>query len=222
MPRPFLGLLCQRECLLPTLRGWLAILLLVTLTAAGAARGIYPFLAVQDSVPGGALVVEGWAPDYALAECLDEFRRHHYDGIFVTGMALEKGTILAEYKTYADLSAAILVRLGADPQAVHAVPSPPAEQDRTYNTARALRDSMQAQGFAVKNLNIVTLGTHSRRTRLLYEEVFGPGTRIGVIAVPHRDFMPSRWWRSSQGFRVVIGESIAYLYARCLFQLQAL
>jgi hypothetical protein len=203
--------------LLPTVRGWLAIVLFLVLAATGAVRGVYSFLSVQDSVPGGVLVTEGWAPDYALAEGLAEFRQHHYEGIFSTGSPMDEGGVLSEYKTYADLSAAILIRLGADPQTVHAVPSPAVAQDRTYASALALRDSLRAHGVAMEKVNVVSVGTHSRRTRLLYEKAFGPSTRVGIIAVPHRDFEPERWWRSSQGFRIVTGELIAYFYARFLF-----
>ncbi|MGB8166731.1 MAG: hypothetical protein WCF18_04520, partial [Chthoniobacteraceae bacterium] len=78
MTRSFLGLLHRRECLLPTALGWVAILLLMTLAAVSAVRGAYGFLAVEDSVPGGVLVAEGWEPDYALAEALAEFRRQPY------------------------------------------------------------------------------------------------------------------------------------------------
>lgn len=218
MPRPFLGLLHRRECLLPTVRGWLAILFLLGVISVGAFRGVYSFLAVQDSLPGGVLVAEGWAPDYTLAETLSEFRRHPYLGIYVTGIPMEKGGVLSEYKTYAELSAACLIRLGADPQSVHAVPSLPARQDRTYATALALRGKLREQGVAGDRLNVITLGAHARRTRLLFEKAFGPAARIGIVAVPHRDFDPTRWWRSSQGFRIITGEVIAYCYARFLFR----
>ena len=220
MNRPFLGLLHRRECLLPTVRGWLAIIVVTGLLAVVAVRSVYPFLAVQDSFPSGVLVAEGWAPDYALAECLAEFRRHPYAGIFVTGIPLDEGGLLSEYKTFADASAAILIRLGADPQTVHAVPSMAVTQDRTYATALALRDHLREHGISTATINIVTLGAHSRRTRLLYAKAFGPSTRVGIIAVPHGDFDSARWWRSSQGFRIVTGEVIAYIYARCVFHPQ--
>lgn len=221
MPRLFFGLLRRRECLLPTARGWLAIILVAALLGTIAVRNVYSFLAVEDSVPGGVLVVEGWAPDYALGEALAEFQRHPYRGIYVTGIPLEQGAILSEYRTFAELSATTLVRLGADPGTVHAVPSPPIRQDRTYATAVALRERLRESGVAAEKINVLSLGAHSRRTRLLYEKAFGPATRIGIIAIPARDYDPARWWKSSQGFRVITGELIAYAYARCLFRSDA-
>ncbi len=217
MSRPFLGLLHRRECLLPTWRGWLVLLLVIALAAAAALPGVYPFLAPQDSVPGGILVPEGWATDYALAEALAEFRRHPYEGIYTTGGPLEEGALLARYENYAELSAASLLKLGADPQTVHPVAAPLYLQDRTYGSAIALRDKLRATGVSAEKVNIVSLGAHSRRTRLLFQKAFGPGTRVGIIAVAPRDFDPAHWWRSSAGFRTVSDELIAYLYARFLF-----
>ncbi len=215
--RPALGLLQRRTCLVPTWRGWLALILLGVLFALAAVRGVYGFLAVRDSVPGGILAVEGWVPDYALTATLAEYRLHSYRGIFLTGLPIEHGEALSEYGTYAELNAAILRHLGADPRSLTAIPTPVVQQDRTYASALALRDWLRANAVPTETVNIISLGAHSRRTRLLYEKAFGPTTRVGIIAVPHRDFEPARWWRSSQGFRIVTGEVIAYLYARCLF-----
>lgn len=213
----FLGLIQRRECLVPTWRGWLAILVGLAVSAFLAVRGIYGFLAVHDSIPGGLLVAEGWAPDYALEETLAEFRRHSYRGIFVTGVPLDHGELLSEYGSFAARSAAVLVRMGADPEKVHAVPSADVRQDRTFATARALRASLAAHGISADTVNVVSLGAHSRRTRLLYQKAFGPVTRVGIIAIEPRDFDPARWWHSSQGVRIVIDESIAWLYARFIF-----
>src|SRR5260221_7453473 len=85
------GLLQRRECLLPTWRGWLVLLFAVAALIILSIRGAYPFLAVNDPVDSGVLVVEGWLPDYALQETITEFGRGHYSRIFVTGGPLENG-----------------------------------------------------------------------------------------------------------------------------------
>jgi len=41
---------------------------------------------------------------------------------------------------------------------------------------------------------------------------------VGVTALPPLDFNPDRWWRTSEGFRTVTSEAIAYLYARFFFR----
>lgn len=187
----------------------------------GLLRGTYGFLAVQDSIPGGVLVVEGWAPDHAIERALAEFRGHRYEGLFVTGGPLEQGTFLSEHQTFAQLGAATLLRIGADPQTLHAVPAPRVRQDRTYASAVALREWLSAHHIAMEKVNLVSLGAHARRSRMLFQRAFGPATQIGVIAAEEREFDPAHWWRSSSGFRIVSGEVIAYVYARCFFRPKA-
>jgi len=208
----------RRECLVPTWRGWLAILLVIALAAFAGVRGLLPFLAVHDPAPGGVLIVEGWMPDYALAQVIEEFRREKYSALIASGTPLEKGAVLAEYQSYAELTAASLRKLGADPATVHAVPAAAVRQDRTYAAALAVKAWLRENGLPDARLNLVSLGAHSRRSRLLYEKAFGPGVRVGIIPLEDREFDPRQWWRSSAGFRMVTGEVIAYFYARFLFR----
>ena len=69
----------------------------------------------------------------------------------------------------------------------------------------------------VDRINIAGNGPHSRRTRLLYEKALGPGFQIGIFNVEERGFDPKGWWKTSQGFRTVVDETIAYAYARFFF-----
>jgi hypothetical protein len=215
--RPFWGLVRRRECLLPTWRGWLLLLLAGLLLTIVAVRKAPSFLTVNDPVGGGVLVVEGWVPDYALGEVITEFRRHHYSKLYVVGVPLERGSPLSEYKTYAELSAATLLKMGMDPDSVQAVPTPATRRDRTYASALVLKQWMQQHNVMPTELNLISMGVHSRRSRLLFEKAFGRDARVGIIALENRDYDPAHWWTSSQGVRVVTDELIAYGYARLLF-----
>jgi hypothetical protein len=214
---PLGGFLQHRECLLPTWRGWLVLLLACTALIVFSVRGAYSFLAVSDPVYNGALVVEGWMPDYALQQAITEFRRDHYSKIFVTGGPLEQGGPLSEYRTAAELGAAILMRLGADSTAVQAVPAPKVRVDRTYASAVALKNWLDQHGLAETNFNVISLGPHSRRSRLLFEKALGRGCRVGVITVEEEGYDARRWWESSEGVRTVLDEMLAYWYARLSF-----
>jgi hypothetical protein len=213
----FGGFLCRRQCLVPTLRGWLLLLLSLGALAIIGAREMGPFLMVNNPVPGGVLVVEGWLPDYAMEATVAEFNRNHYDKLFVTGIPLTQGAPLSEYKTYAELGAAVLLKLGLSTNVVQPVPAPLVQQDRTYAMACSLKSWMGEHGMSPTKVNLITLGPHARRSRLLFEKALGKGVTIGVTAIPSRDFDPAHWWRSSYGVRMVIGETLAYAYARCLF-----
>lgn len=211
------GLLQRRECVLPTWRGWLALVLVAGLIVTFAMRRACAFLTVHDPAPGGVLVVEGWISPGSAREALEEFRRRPYTGLYVTGGPIEPDSPLAEFRSYAELSAGVLKRLGADPATLHAVPGPAAARDRTYSTALALKNALRESGVSLATVNVMTSAAHSRRSRLLYEKAFGPGTRIGMIATEERGFDPDHWWRTSAGFRAVIDELVAYFYARFLF-----
>jgi hypothetical protein len=213
----FWGLLQRRECLCLTWRGRCAVLALAALALFGAVRGIHPFLAIHDSQPGGFLILEGWAPDYVFDVATNEFARNHYAKIYVTGNPIDKGAPLVEYKTAAELGAATLAKMGLDTNCFQAVPAPFVARDRTYTSALTLKKLLAAQGQLPARLNILTLDAHARRTRLLFQQVFGADATIGILAIPCRDYDEVHWWRSSPGVRTVMGELLSYGYARFLF-----
>jgi hypothetical protein len=211
------GLLAPRRCLVPTLRGWVVLILCLTATTTIGLRQLGPFLTLSDPVQGGVMVVEGWAPDYALEAVIAEFNRNHYDRLFVTGLPLERGGPLSEYKTYAELGAAVLLKLGMSSNVVQAVPAAAVRQDRTYAMASSLKRWMADDGVTPGKVQIMTVGPHARRSRLIFQKALGKDFSVGITAIPSRDFDPEHWWRSSAGVREVIGEALAYFYARVLF-----
>ena len=211
------GLLSRRPCLVPTLRGWLLLMLGLAGLTLIVARGLGPFLTLNDPRPGGVLVIEGWAPDYGMEAAVAEYKRNHYDKLLVTGIPLTQGAPLSEYKTYAELGAAVLFKLGLSTNEVQAVPAVAVRQDRTYAMAKALQRWLREHGMSPTQVNLITLGPHARRSRLLFEKALGSEVAVGVVAVPSAEFDPAHWWRSSAGVRDVIGEALAYAYARLLF-----
>jgi hypothetical protein len=100
---------------------------------------------------------------------------------------------------------------------VQMVPSHVSGRDRTYSSAVALREWFHHHQPRITGFNVLTEDVHARRTRLLFQEAFGKNVHIGIIAVPSPEYDPNHWWRYSEGVREVLGESIAYLYAKCFF-----
>jgi hypothetical protein len=207
----------RRRVLVPTWRGWLALLAAFLVLAVLGILQIHPFLAVNAPVPGEALVVEGWASDFAMAQAVAEFRRNHYDRIYVTGGPIEAGAPLSEYKTYAQRGGAVLSKLGISSNELQTVAAPWVRQDRTYTAALSLANWLRTNGARPTKVNLITQDTHARRSRLLFQQAFGKDVKVGVTAMPPEDYDPQRWWRSSMGVRSVIGETIAYGYARLFF-----
>lgn len=212
------GLCRRRECTLPTWRGCLVLLLVFVASVIVVGRSTHSFLAMTDPVVGGILVVEGWNQDYAMQQAVAEFRRNPYQKLYVTGGPLEVGTPLLEYKTYAQRGVAILLKMGLTTNDLEAVPAEWVRQDRTYTAAVALRDYFREHGGVPSKIHLLTQGAHARRSRLLLQMALGKGPKVGVTALDVRDYDPEHWWRSSAGVRDVIGEVIAYAYARLLFR----
>lgn len=202
-----------------SIKGWLVLLVAVGVTCWLFVSNIYGFLAVNKPVPSNLLVVEGWVHDYAIRAGVEEFRTGKYDGVFATGGPVAgTGAYTSDFKTSAHVGAGLLLSSGLPPDKLVMVPSRISTKDRTYGAALALKHYFQEQGTYVKSLNIVTENVHARRTRMLYEEAFGPDVKIGIIAARNPDYNARRWWRYSPGVRDVIGETIAYLYAKILFR----
>lgn len=197
------------------------LILLVLVSAAIFLRWIHPFLATSVPVEAGVLVVEGWVPDHALQAAVQEFDRGGYSMVYVTGGPLARGAPLSEYKTFAALGEGVMEHFGAPENRVQSVPAPKVRRDRTYASALALRDWLEAHDGLPDSLNVVTVGAHSRRTRLMYETAFGDGCEIGVISIEDDEYDPRCWWSYSQGVRTVMSETAAYLYARLLFRVSA-
>ena len=209
------GILIRKECWILSLPAKLFLIVACAIAILATVRFIHPFLSPTNRVRGEFLVVEGWVPSYALSETEALFNEGGYKKILASGCTVSNELIPAD--TYAAWAATRLERIGVKGEVIQAVPCLESRKDRTYNSAMAVKKWLQDNAPAVKSIDVVTLGPHARRTRLLYHVAFGNKIAIGVIAVEDKDYDPAHWWRTSEGVRTVIGEGIAYLYARCLF-----
>lgn len=213
-----LGIFVRKERWSLSWRGWLLVALLLAATNYFFFTHIHPFLAVTHPVDTKILVVEGWVQRYGFRAAVDEFNNGAYERIYTTGGPENgSGGYTNDYQTMASAGAEVLKKLGIPEDALQMVPSHVSGRERTYSSAAALRDWFNDRKIAVRSLNILTEDCHARRTQLLYQEAFGKNVLIGVIAVPNPDYNPEDWWRYSDGVREVIGETIAYIYAKYFF-----
>ncbi len=209
----FWGLVQRRDCLAPTWRGWLLLVLSLAALFVVTVRELYPFLAETRPVASGLLVVEGWVQDVAMEAAAAEFKRHHYEKLCVTGGPIYRGAPLRGYNTFADWGTAALLKLGLNANDVQPIPSTWVRRDRTYAEALALNKWMREQGIAFSTVHLITDGPHARRSRMLFQRALGSGVTVGVTSIPSRQYDPERWWQSSEGMKDVVGETLAYGYA---------
>jgi DUF218 domain len=206
-----------REVWLPTFHGWLVALALIMSLMVGAILNVHPFLAPRIPLKSAnLLVVEGWLPDYALEQAASEFNKGSYELIVSTGGALERGTYIANFHNFADVSAETLKKIGVPSDKVIAVSAPEVVRDRSFEAAATFAHWLEKSQLNVHSINLVSLGAHTRRSWYLYQKILKPKIKVGVIAAENRDYNADKWWASSSGVRDVIDEGIAYIYARYL------
>jgi DUF218 domain-containing protein len=199
-------------------RGWLLVTLAALMAAYLAFLNIHPYLAVTRRVNTNVLVVEGWVQRYVLLASAEEFKHGSYERIFTTGGPQDgNGGYVNDYYTAASVAAEGLKKVGIPKDVIQMAPSHVLGRERTYSSAIALRDWFRDHNLAIQSFNVLTQDCHARRTQLLYQEAFGKKVAVGSIAVSNPDYNPKEWWRYSDGVREVIGEGIAYIYARFFF-----
>jgi hypothetical protein len=206
----FYRLFSRRERWGLSRRGALLLLVILAGSVAAVFAWLHPFLAVTDRIPARILVMEGWLHPSGVEQVAHEFRSGGYDYIITTGGPFpENRGIPGDSNTWADSGAYWLRQTGLSRALIHSAPSHVNDRDRTFSSAVALRRWLVQ--------NVATEGVHARRTRLLFETALAGQVSVGIIAIPNRDYDGKRWWRYSEGVREVLGETIAYLYARLVF-----
>ena len=194
-------LLKKRELWVPTLWGWILIVSALCLTAVLYAGFIHSFLAVSKPVRGEILVVEGWIPLFALERAASEFKGHGYGLLVLTG------------ETHG-WAVSVLKNAGINEDRIAVVSDKQVQKDRTYSSAIALKEWLLASHASGRKIDVLTLGAHARRSLLLYETALGDGFSVGIIAADNTRYDANQWWRSTEGIRSVVEETLAYIYTR--------
>jgi hypothetical protein len=207
----------ERRVLTPI--GWAVVSITFSSILASIILFVHPFLAPIKPVGGDVLVVDklNWFSDYDLKEVKNQFEKGRYKFLVTVGKKYEVGHPLAHYKSVADGTASRLYAQGVllekiIPVSITIYP----RKDRTYYKALEVKKRLNEEGFTRVSIDVVSFGVHARRSWLLFEKAF-PSVDVGVIAITPNSYDTSRWWLSSAGVRNVISESIAYLYARFIF-----
>ena len=193
----------------PTWRLWLCLVLTVIGLLLLAGTYLHRWLSVSDPVPDAKyLIVEGWVPDHALSATISLADDLQATRVFTTGIPLDHGSYLIGWKTYAEVAAQSLARLGMEPQRICPVPCADVKTERTRAMATALKAILDKEPVPEtgRKINVITLGTHARRSRAIFRDVLGPAWEVGVVSIPPLSYDPAQWYRQSDGAKSVITE----------------
>jgi hypothetical protein len=194
------------------------VLGLVLLAAIAAwALSVNSFLCVNQPVAAEVLVVESWLSDDAMQGAVEEFKRGGYKLVLNPGSMPPPAWARPRYPTIAAFAAASLAALGIESNSIVPVPGEKIKKDRTFASAVAVKDWLDAHQPSVRAINIYSMSAHARRTRLLYRRALGDQIKVGIFSYPDRSYNPERWWANMEGTREVVGEWLAYVYARICF-----
>jgi uncharacterized SAM-binding protein YcdF (DUF218 family) len=211
------GLLVRKERWVLSPRGRLLACLIMITVALAASRGLYPFLAVTQRTSGEILVVEGWINSASAEQAAGEYYNANYQSVLVVAAVYDAGNKWDSGRYKPEYIAEALVRLGVPGNRVHVVFCEVVKKDRTYESALAVRRWLHERGMPAKAIDVVTIGAHARRSRLLFRRAFGSEVKVGVLGMNERDYDPVHWWRSSEGIREVLFEGVAYVYVKLFF-----
>lgn len=200
-----------------TLWGWMTLLLILALILFLLLFHSYNILAPTRPVEAEVLVLEGAVPDYVLDSAMAEFRRNHYKLLITTGTPLEWGHLLIEFGNTANVAAASLKKMGFDSTLLVAVATEEIQNDRTYNSARALGAYLREFYPEIKSINLMSYGPHAKRSQIMFQEALGSDFQVGIISIKSYYYGHDNWWRSSKGFREVMNELLGYIFVVLFF-----
>jgi len=212
---PPIKLIKKQHIWLPTLLGLIIITLILLSSSVFILKNLAYYLAQQQSIKSPILIVEGWISELALNEVIKHYKTEDYKIIITTGGMIKKRN-RKTYKTYAELAAAYLRNNGLSNANIKILPTPGAVQHRTYLSAVTVRNWLQQHGKA-KQINLYSQGVHARRTKALYEMVFGDQYKIGINAAKTTEYKLDSWWKSSIGAKSVITEIMGLIWMKCCF-----
>ena len=201
----------------PTWLGWLLIATLFSGILWGFITNLYPFLAPEKPPRKGVMIVEGWIHDFALDEAITIFKTGDYSKIVCTGVQIETGSYIQQFKSYPEMTAARLNKMGIPEEKIVVTIADDVQKDRTYMAATALREAIITHNIQEKDLHLITTGPHGRRSRLLFSKALGDEYNIGITCLDDMGYDPDEWYKYSEGVRIVISELIAYTYAKLIF-----
>jgi hypothetical protein len=155
-----------------------------------------------------SVTVNGYTTGYLPAKAVYEYYSSH-----------SKKKVFFSEKTWAERAASTLKGMGLSDQEVVAMPSPPVNVHRTYTSAIVLKEWLEENN--IKSINIFSLGTHARRSRLSYKKVLRDydDIEVGIIAVPSREYTPNNWWRKRRSAEFVMREALKYTYIQFFFDI---
>jgi hypothetical protein len=119
-----------------------------------------------------------------------------------------KRRIINKLSSDAGLARNKLVSMGVDSTCIKAITCKSSKINRTLTSALAVREWLNKSEISVTGINIISSGTHAKRTWMTYKKVLDNPVDIGIISIPDHSFRHSAKRYLTKTFR----ETCAYIY----------
>jgi hypothetical protein len=100
------------------------------------------------------------------------------------GLLGERKRIVNNFTSYAELAKNTLLSMGMASSRIISIPCNKVIINRTLTSALAFRDWIKTTNIDIKGINIISMGTHARRTWMTYNKILNEKYNIGIISLP--------------------------------------
>jgi hypothetical protein len=199
----------NRRRFLPSRSLLFAVAAGITVGLLFALLSVYDFLAINNPVGEGTLVVEAWIPAHALAESAKVFTSGRYSYLVVVGGPIQGSRPRSNYD---DLAAERLEKLGFDAKKLVKIAVPGASIGHTLASATAVKRWLVNSGNSVCCVDVFTAGAHARKSWIVFRYALGDRYRVGIISGAEVSFDPRIWFFSRKGVQKVVRNLAGYAY----------
>ena len=121
------------------------------------------------------------------------------------GKLYGKNRTINNFNSSAQYAKNRLLSMGIDSSLLIAIPGNKVKINRTLSSALAFRDWLKTANIDIKGINIVSMGTHTRRTWMTYNKVLNEKYVIGIISLPDNIHNYSRLSKGLKTIRETLG-----------------
>lgn len=124
------------------------------------------------------------------------------------GVLAQRKRVVNDFTSYAELAKNRLMSMGIASSHIISIPCNKVIINRTLTSALAFRDWLKTTKIDVKAINIISMGTHARRTWMTYNKILNEKYNIGIISLPDYGIGQSRNMKRLKTLR----EAVAIIY----------
>jgi hypothetical protein len=121
------------------------------------------------------------------------------------GKLYGKNRTINNFNSSAQYAKNRLLSMGVDSSLVIAIPGNKVKINRTLSSALAFRDWLKTANIDIKGINIISMGTHTRRTWMTYNKILNEKYVIGIISLPDNIHNYSRLSKVLKTIRETLG-----------------